>query len=148
MGQFRSSLFSWVTYSYIRLYRTLLQNCRNSTSPSTLWIFQTSIYATVFARLSTSFIFQYLDYQCNQKSWPTPNWTSQSCQLQYPTLIKTLPWKTPPFFLFQDWEDFPDPQIKFIHDRFGFNLKLKNHFLNQLSDVPVCNRLLCPVCHL
>jgi hypothetical protein len=61
---------------------------------------------------------------------------------------KNTPLKNTPFFLFQDWEDFPDPQIKFIHDRFEFNLKLKNHFLNQLSDVPVCNRLFCPVCHL
>ncbi len=45
-------------------------------------------------------------------------------------------------------ENFPDQNIKFIQDRFEFNSKLKDHFLNKLSITPTCNRLLCPTCHL
>jgi hypothetical protein len=46
------------------------------------------------------------------------------------------------------WEEFPDENIKFVGTKEEFNLKLKNHFLNELNNVPVCNRLLCPACHL
>jgi hypothetical protein len=54
-----------------------------------------------------------------------------------------------PLFAFPKlWDEFPDHQIKFIRNRFEFNAVLKNYYLKQLSDVPVCNRLLCPVCHL
>jgi hypothetical protein len=54
-----------------------------------------------------------------------------------------------PLFAFpRIWDEFPDQNIKFIRNRFEFNTELKNYFLNRLSDVPVCNRLLCPVCHL
>ncbi len=44
------------------------------------------------------------------------------------------------------WHDFEDDQIKFIRNRLEFNKKLKLHFLNKLSPVPVCNRLFCPNC--
>jgi hypothetical protein len=46
------------------------------------------------------------------------------------------------------WSSFPDEQIKFTRNVKEFNKLLKNHYLNMLSSVPVCNRLLCPHCHL
>ena len=46
------------------------------------------------------------------------------------------------------WDDFPDHEIKFIRNRTEFDVQLKNHFLSMLSVVPMCNRLLCPACHL
>jgi hypothetical protein len=45
------------------------------------------------------------------------------------------------------WDEFLFHQIKLICSRFEFNAELKNYYLKQLSDVPVCNRLLCPVCN-
>jgi hypothetical protein len=56
--------------------------------------------------------------------------------------------KHPPFSFPRMWEEFPDDRIKFIRDKHEFNLDLKNYFLNKLSANFVCNRLLCPVCHL
>lgn len=46
------------------------------------------------------------------------------------------------------WATFPDEQIKFIRNVPEFNLALKKHYLNLLSSIPICNRLLCPHCHL
>lgn len=46
------------------------------------------------------------------------------------------------------WENFPNENIKIIRNCAEFNSKLKLYFLNELSSTPVCNRLLCPVCHL
>ena len=46
------------------------------------------------------------------------------------------------------WASFPDEQIKFIRNVPEFNLSLKKHFLQLLSSIPNCNRLLCPHCHL
>ena len=46
------------------------------------------------------------------------------------------------------WEEFPDENIKFVGTKEEFNFKLKSYFLNQLNEVVVCNRLLCPSCHL
>ena len=45
------------------------------------------------------------------------------------------------------WQNFSDESIKIIRNRPEFNSKLKIFLLNQLSSVPNCNRLLCPVCH-
>ena len=46
------------------------------------------------------------------------------------------------------WESFPNEEIKFVRNKLEFNSKLKLHYLDQLNSVPVCNRLLCPACHL
>ena len=44
------------------------------------------------------------------------------------------------------WQNFPSEQLKIIRKTTEFDLKLKNVFLNDLSAVAVCNRLLCPAC--
>ena len=44
------------------------------------------------------------------------------------------------------WQDFPNEQIKIIRKTAEFDQKLKNYFLNDLSAVASCNRLLCPAC--
>ena len=54
-----------------------------------------------------------------------------------------------PLVLFpKTWETFPNEYVKFLRNKLEFNAELKKHFLDQLSNVPICNRLLCPVCHL
>jgi hypothetical protein len=42
------------------------------------------------------------------------------------------------------WTNFQSFDIKFLRNKLEFKTKLKNHFLNQLSDAVICNRLLCP----
>ncbi len=44
------------------------------------------------------------------------------------------------------WENFPDDGIKFLRNKLEFGGKLKRHYLNTLSQVVICNRLLCPAC--
>ena len=52
-----------------------------------------------------------------------------------------------PLFSFPKiWESFPSEQIKIIRKITDFDAKLKTFFLNDLSPVAVCNRLLCPAC--
>ena len=46
------------------------------------------------------------------------------------------------------WNEFPDGAIKFIRNKIEFNQKLKCYFLNLLNSTVICNRLLCPDCHL
>ena len=46
------------------------------------------------------------------------------------------------------WEDFPDEEIKFTRNKIEFNFKLKNHFIQKLNSSVICDRLLCPDCHL
>jgi hypothetical protein len=46
------------------------------------------------------------------------------------------------------WNEFDDSSTKLIHSKTEFNSKLKNYFLETLADNYVCNRLLCPHCHL
>ena len=46
------------------------------------------------------------------------------------------------------WSAFSDERIKFIRNTVEFNRELKNYYLNSLSAIPFCNRLLCPHCHL
>ncbi len=46
------------------------------------------------------------------------------------------------------WTEFPSDEIKFIRNKLEFNLKLKNFYIDQLSEIPICGRLLCPHCHL
>ena len=44
------------------------------------------------------------------------------------------------------WQNFPDEQLKFIRKKTEFDTKLKKYFLDDLSEIPNCNRLLCPAC--
>ena len=44
------------------------------------------------------------------------------------------------------WESFPDHQIKILHKNSEFDKKLKQYFINDLSDTVDCGRLLCPAC--
>jgi len=46
------------------------------------------------------------------------------------------------------WTEFPAEEIKFMRNKIEFNSNLKMHFLNKLSPRVVCDRLLCPDCHL
>jgi hypothetical protein len=46
------------------------------------------------------------------------------------------------------WNEFNAIEIKFAASKSIFNKALKKFFLLNLSDNPVCNRLLCPHCHL
>lgn len=46
------------------------------------------------------------------------------------------------------WANFPDADLKSTRNKLIFNADLKKSLLNQLSDIPICSRLLCPACHL
>ena len=54
-----------------------------------------------------------------------------------------------PYFAFpRIWQNFKEEQIKILRDKNQFNAKLKEFFLNKFNANFVCNRLLCPHCHL
>ena len=44
------------------------------------------------------------------------------------------------------WQDFQDENIKIIRKTSTFDQKLKKYFLDDLSSIALCNRLLCPAC--
>ena len=44
------------------------------------------------------------------------------------------------------WQIFPDEQLKFTRKTSVFDSKLKKYFIDDLSEIVVCNRLLCPAC--
>ena len=45
------------------------------------------------------------------------------------------------------WNSLP-PDLQIICNKYEFNFKLKNYLIDLLSETPICNRLLCPNCHL
>jgi len=45
------------------------------------------------------------------------------------------------------WFEFTDENIKILHNISMFNKELKEFSLNQLSDVMICDILLCLLCH-
>ena len=54
-----------------------------------------------------------------------------------------------PYFLFPKmWQNFREENLKIIRDKSKFNIQLKEFFLNKLNTNFICNRLLCPHCHL
>jgi hypothetical protein len=55
--------------------------------------------------------------------------------------------KFPLFSLPKIWNEVP-ADLKFIRNKKTFQKKLKNQLMDSLSAVPLCNRLLCPTCHL
>ena len=50
----------------------------------------------------------------------------------------------PLFHFLKIWQDFGDKQIKIIRKPTAFDSKLKNYFLNDLSTIVICDRLLRP----
>ena len=44
------------------------------------------------------------------------------------------------------WKNFPDEQIKFVRKISEFDTQKKQKILDDLSEIVVCNRLLCPAC--
>jgi hypothetical protein len=52
-----------------------------------------------------------------------------------------------PFFsLPRTWESFPSNTLKSIRQKTLFDLNLKQFYIDDLSDTPICNRLYCPSC--
>lgn len=56
--------------------------------------------------------------------------------------------KFPYFNVPRLWNGFGDQNIKNSNTKIEFNIKLKQFLLDELSAVVICNRLLCPTCHL
>jgi len=56
--------------------------------------------------------------------------------------------KFPLYTLPRLWNGFLEQSIKESTTKIEFNRKLKSFLLDELSAVVVCNRLLCPTCHL
>ena len=54
--------------------------------------------------------------------------------------------KLPLVNLPRTWEDFKNENVKIIRNKIEFNHKLKEHLLDELSEVISCNRLFCPAC--
>jgi hypothetical protein len=57
---------------------------------------------------------------------------------------ENMPWTSLP----KTWNAFDCNDIKFIRNKLEFKLKLKDHLLSKLFSNIICNRLLCPRCHL
>ncbi len=54
-----------------------------------------------------------------------------------------------PFFTIPKiWSELRQPELQIIREKIEFNFKLKEHFINKLSNEIICGRLLCPHCHL
>ncbi len=67
----------------------------------------------------------------------------------YILLVKYAHLENSPIFGFPKiWNNFDETLIKLVHSKLEFNHKFKKFFLEQLTDNYVCNRLLCPHCHL
>lgn len=56
--------------------------------------------------------------------------------------------KHPLYSFPKGWAEFTEYNIKIQRDKNMFNKMLKKFFINSLQDTYVCNRLLCPSCHL
>jgi hypothetical protein len=46
------------------------------------------------------------------------------------------------------WANFNNEDVKILRDKQEFKSELKKHLISLLSSTVVCNRLLCPTCHL
>jgi hypothetical protein len=67
----------------------------------------------------------------------------------YIPLVKYAHLDNSPIFGFPKmWNNFGETLTKSIYSKLEFNQKLKYFFLEQLAENYVCNRLLCPHCHL
>jgi hypothetical protein len=55
---------------------------------------------------------------------------------------------SPIFEFLKILNNFEETLIESVHSKLEFNNKFKKYFLEQLADNYVCNRLLCPHCHL
>ena len=63
------------------------------------------------------------------------------------TRLSTLS-KHPLVNLPKTWIEFNNENIKILRNKLEFKFELKKHFLSELSAVVICDRLLCPSCHL
>ena len=69
-------------------------------------------------------------------------------QLHIPFLRLNSLLKFPLTNLPRTWLEFTNENIKILRNKIEFKFELKKHLLNELSAVVICNRLLCPSCHL
>jgi hypothetical protein len=56
--------------------------------------------------------------------------------------------RKPYFNLPKLWNNITEPSLKYQPNKVSFNIGLKKSLINVLNDNYVCNRLLCPHCHL
>jgi Reverse transcriptase (RNA-dependent DNA polymerase) len=108
---------------------------------------------------SLQFMHQYVNGflpQAFQNEWPTnadlrgenlPILRNQD-DLFIPFARSCFADRMPYFNLPKLWSSFNVAEIKFIRDKNSFKINLKKHLLGELSSIPICNRLLCPRCHL
>ena len=68
-------------------------------------------------------------------------------QLHIPFLRLTSLSKHPLTNLPRTWLEFTNENVKILRNKIEFKFQLKKHFLNELSSIVNCNRLLCPSCH-
>ncbi len=68
--------------------------------------------------------------------------------LHIPFARLTFSFNQPYINLPRTWISFELESIKIIRNKLEFNTKLKDHLLSLLSDLILCDRLLCPACHL
>ncbi len=71
-----------------------------------------------------------------------------SSNLYVPFAKLSFSQKQPFINLPKTWLALDNENIKIIRNKIEFNIKLKLHLFSLLSESVVCNRLLCPVCHL
>lgn len=69
-------------------------------------------------------------------------------ELYLPPCRLTTIAKFPYYNLPRIWHNFDNETIKIIRNKPEFNQSLKKHLLHMLNDTVICNRLLCPSCHL
>ena len=63
------------------------------------------------------------------------------------TRLSTLS-KHPLVNLPKTWIEFKNENVKILKNKAEFKINLKKHLLRELSAEMICNRLLCPSCHL
>ena len=63
------------------------------------------------------------------------------------TRLSTLS-KHPLVNLPKTWIEFKNENVKILRNKVKFKINLKKHLLRGLSAEIICNRLLCPSCHL
>ena len=71
-----------------------------------------------------------------------------NADLYVPFARLTSSFRQPFINLPKTWENFTNYNVKILRVTNQFNKALKNHFIDDLSEIIQCNRLLCPSCHL
>ena len=68
--------------------------------------------------------------------------------LHIPFVRLTSSTKQPLVNLPKTWSLFSNEDIKILRNKLEFKSELKKYLLGNLSSTVICNRLLCPTCHL